>query len=51
MGAWVVGPYVARDMVDAWLKAMIGEGFNEERRRVQAEGYARIQEIEAENFK
>ncbi len=51
MGAWVVGPYVARDMADAWLKAVIGEGFNEERRRVQADGYARIQGIEAENFK
>ncbi len=50
MGAWVVGPYVARDMVDAWLGAKIGEGFNEERRRVQAEGYAQIQRIEAENF-
>ena len=49
-GAWIVGPYVARDMVDAWLTAKIGEGFNEERRRVQAEGYARIQKIEAENF-
>ena len=51
MGAWIVGPKVACDMVDAWLGAEIGEGFNEERRRVQAEGYARIQEIEAENFK
>jgi ribose 5-phosphate isomerase B len=51
MGAWVVGPYVARDMVDAWLGARIGEGFSEERRRVQAEGYARIGEIEAEHFK
>lgn len=51
MGAWVVGPYVARDMIDAWLGATIGEGFNEERRRVQAEGYSRIQQIEAENFK
>ncbi len=51
MGAWIVGPYVARDMADAWLKAVVGEGFNEERRRVQADGYARIQGIEAENFK
>jgi ribose 5-phosphate isomerase B len=51
IGAWVVGPYVARDMIDAWLNATIGEGFNEERRRVQAEGYARIQQIEAENYK
>jgi ribose 5-phosphate isomerase B len=51
MGAWVVGPYVARDMVDAWLGATIGAGFSEERRRVQAEGYARIQEVEAEHFK
>ncbi len=38
-------------MADAWLKAVVGEGFNEERRRVQADGYARIQGIEAENFK
>ena len=51
LGAWIVGPYVARDMVDAWLSATIGEGFNEERRRVQAEGYARIQQIESENFR
>jgi ribose 5-phosphate isomerase B len=51
MGAWVVGPYVARDMVDAWLNATIGDGFSEERRRVQAEGYARIQQIESENYK
>ena len=48
---WIVGPYVARDMVDAWLHGTIGEGFSEERRRVQAEGYARIQQIEAANFK
>jgi ribose 5-phosphate isomerase B len=51
MGAWIVGPYVARDMVDAWLGAVIGEGFSEERRQVQASGFLRIQEIEAENFK
>jgi ribose 5-phosphate isomerase B len=51
MGAWIVGPYVARDMVDAWLGAKIGEGFSEERQRVQAEGYARIGEIEAEHFR
>lgn len=51
LGAWVVGPYVARDMLDAWLGATIGEGFSEERRRVQAEGYARIQQIETENYK
>ena len=51
MGAWVVGPKVACDMVDAYLNAEIGEGFNEERRRVQAEGYERIKAIEAENFK
>jgi ribose 5-phosphate isomerase B len=51
MGAWIVGPLVACDMVDAWLHATIGEGFSEERRRVQAEGFARIQEIETANFK
>jgi len=51
MGSWVVGPKVACDMVDAYLGAKIGEGFNEERRRVQAEGYERIKEIEGKNFK
>ncbi len=51
MGAWIVGPYVARDMVDAWLNAVIGEGFNEERRQVQAAGFLRIQEMESQNFK
>ena len=51
MGAWIVGPKVACDLVDAYLAAEIGEGFNEERRKVQAGGYARIQEIETENFK
>lgn len=51
MGAWVVGPKVACDMVDAYLGAEIGEGFNEERRRVQAEGYERIKAMETENFK
>jgi ribose 5-phosphate isomerase B len=50
MGAWVVGPKVACDMVDAYLAAEIGEGFNEERRRVQAEGYERIKAIENANF-
>lgn len=51
MGAWVVGLKVACDMVDAYLGAEIGEGFNEERRRVQAEGYERIKAMETENFK
>jgi len=51
LGAWIVGPKVACDMVDAWLNAVIGEGFSEERRRVQAEGYQKIQLIESESFK
>ena len=51
MGAWVVGPKVACDMVDAYLAAEIGEGFSEERRRVQAEGYERIKAIENANFR
>ena len=51
MGAWVVGPKVACDMVDAYLNAEIGEGFNEERKRVQADGYQRIKDIETKNFK
>jgi len=51
MGGWVVGAKVACDMVDRWLAAEIGEGFDEVRRKVQAEGFAKIQEIENENFK
>ena len=51
MGAWIVGQMAACDMVDAWLNAEIGEGFNETRRKVQADGFAKLQEIEKENFK
>lgn len=51
MGSWVVGEKVACDIVDAYISAKIGEGFNEKRRKVQAEGYERIKEIEGENFK
>ena len=51
MGAWVVGQKVACDMVDAWLSARIGEGFDETRRKRQAEGFARLQKIESENMR
>ena len=51
MGAWVVGPYVARDMVDAWLTPRSEPVSTKKRRRVQADGFRRIQEMEAENFK
>lgn len=51
MGKWIVGERVALDIVDRWLAAEIGRGFNEERRRVQADGFLKIKEIEAENFK
>ena len=51
MGKWIVGEKVALDIVDRWLNAAVGQGFSEERRQVQAEGYRKIQAIEAENFK
>lgn len=51
MGKWIVGEKVAMDIVDRWLSAEIGQGFNEERKRVQAEGFKKIQDIEDENFK
>ena len=51
MGAWVVGQKVACDIADAYLGAEIGEGFNEVRKKVQAEGFERIKEIEKDNFK
>jgi ribose 5-phosphate isomerase B len=50
-GAWVVGKLQAFDIVDAYLGAEIGQGMPEERRRVQADGFARIQQYESENFK
>jgi ribose 5-phosphate isomerase B len=51
MGKWIVGEKVAVDMVDRWLQAEIGAGFNEERKRVQAAGFEKIKEIENQNFK
>jgi len=38
MGKWIVGEKVAMDIVDRWLSAEIGQGFNKERKRVQARG-------------
>jgi len=51
MGKWIVGEKVALDIVDRWLNAEIGQGFTEERKRVQAEGFEKIKEIEKENFR
>ncbi|MBI2843793.1 MAG: RpiB/LacA/LacB family sugar-phosphate isomerase [Armatimonadetes bacterium] len=51
LGAWVVGRLQAFDIVDAYLSSEIGAGMSEERRRVQAEGFAKIQGYENENFK
>ncbi|MCL5104869.1 MAG: RpiB/LacA/LacB family sugar-phosphate isomerase [Armatimonadetes bacterium] len=51
LGAWVVGRLQALDIVDAYLSAEIGAGMPEERRRVQAEGFAKIQQYESKNFK
>ena len=51
LGSWIVGPRTACDMVDAWLSARIGEGFDETRRKRQAEGFARLQKIESENMR
>jgi len=49
-GAWVVGKLAAFDIVDAYLGVEIGEGMNQERRKIQADGFRRIQEVEEENF-
>lgn len=51
LGAWVVGRLQAFDIVDSYLSAEIGQGMPEERRQVQAAGFAKIQEYEAKNFK
>ena len=51
LGAWIVGPRTACDMVDAWLNAEIGEGFDPVIRKRQAEGFARLQQIESENMR
>ena len=50
-GAWIVGRLQAFDIVDAYLGAEIGQGMSEERRKVQADGFARIKEYEQKNFK
>jgi len=50
-GAWIVGRLQAFDIVDAYLGAEIGQGMSEERRKVQADGFARIKEYEDRNFK
>ena len=50
LGKWIVGERVALDIVNRWLKAEIGAGFSEERRKVQAEGFQEIKKIENENF-
>lgn len=51
LGAWIVGKLQAFDIVDAYLEAEIGQGMSEERRKVQADGFARIVQYEKENFK
>lgn len=51
LGKWIVGEKVALDIIDRWLSAEIGAGFNEERRRVQAAGFQKIVKIEEKKFK
>jgi len=51
LGAWIVGKLQAFDIVDAYLDAEIGAGMSAERRKVQAAGFAKIQEYEQVNFK
>ena len=51
LGSWIVGRLQAFDIVDAYLSAEIGAGMPEERRKVQAQGFAEIQGYENENFK
>jgi len=51
LGAWIVGKLQAFDIVDAYLEAKIGQGMSEERRKVQADGFAKIVAYEQENFK
>jgi ribose 5-phosphate isomerase B len=51
LGAWIVGRLQAFDIVDAYLGAKIGEGMSDERRKAQADGFAKIQGFENEHFK
>jgi ribose 5-phosphate isomerase B len=50
-GAWIVGKLQAFDIVDAFLRAEIGQGMSEERRKVQEAGFFKIKEYENENFR
>lgn len=51
LGKWMLGEKVVLDIIDRWLDTTIGAGFSEERITVQAAGFQRIKDIEAENFK
>ena len=51
MGKWLLGEKTALDIADRWLKAEIGAGFSEERRKIQAAGFEKIKEYENENFR
>jgi ribose 5-phosphate isomerase B len=50
-GKWMLGEKVVLDVIDRWLETEIGTGFAEDRIKVQAAGFQRIKDIEAENFK
>ncbi len=50
-GEQVVGSRVALDMVDRWLNAKAGEGFEEDEQQVLNEGLQRMKEIENTNFR
>ncbi|WHH59007.1 RpiB/LacA/LacB family sugar-phosphate isomerase [Petroclostridium sp. X23] len=51
MGKWIVGEKIACDMVDRWLNAEIGQGFSEERKKIQANGFQKLLDIENQNLK
>lgn len=50
MGAWVVAPQAAIDMVDRWLSTGFTEGL-EEKREFLTNAFEQVKGIEEENFK
>lgn len=51
MGAWVVAPQQAIDMVDRWLSAEFTEGLEDWRKELLNNALEKIEEIEEENFR
>lgn len=51
MGAWVIAPNMAAEMVDAWLGASFHEGLPEDRQAFLRNAYAQVRAVEERSMK